>query len=209
MTKIYDISQIIRPGIPVWPDDAEFSLKRTWTIEPGSPVNVSEMRLSTHTGSHADARLHFDERGIDCAETPLEPYIGTATLLDISATVDDLLLPEHLATLPARVERVLLKLFDKFPHDGWDPHFPAFSPAAIELLASKGCVLIGTDVPSLDHQNSKELEAHFAVDRADMAILEGLVLDGVPEGTYELIALPLKIKGADGSPVRAILRTQE
>jgi len=206
MTKIYDISQTIRSGIPVWPDDAEFSLKRTWNIEPGCPVNVSEMTLSTHTGTHTDARLHFDNSGIDCAATPLEAYIGPATVLDISASVDDLVMPEHLSALPDRVERVLLKMFDTFPHDGWDPNFPAISPAAIDLLASRGCVLIGTDVPSLDHQTSKQLHAHFAVDRAEMAILEGLVLDNVPEGQYELIALPLKIEGADASPVRAILR---
>lgn len=207
MSKIYDISQTIRPGIPVWPDDAEFSLKRTWSIEPGCPVNVSEMRLSTHTGTHADARLHFDNSGVDCASTKLDAYMGPAIVLDLSANVEDLVLPEHLGALPSRVDRLLLKLFSNFPHDGWDPKFPAISVAAIEMLQSRGCQLIGTDVPSLDHQEAKELYAHFAVDRAEMAILEGLVLDDVPEGTYELIALPLKIEGADGSPVRAILRT--
>jgi arylformamidase len=206
MSKIYDISQTIRAGIPVWPDDKDFSLKRTWSIEPGCPVNVSEMTLSTHTGTHADARLHFDDKGVDCADTALEAYIGPALVLDISATVGDLVKPEHLKALPQHIERVLLKLFKKFPHDGWDPDFPAISTAAIEFLHQRGCVLIGTDVPSLDHQASKKLDAHFAVDKAEMAILEGLVLDDVPEGAYELIALPLKIKGADGSPVRAILR---
>ncbi len=207
MSKIYDISQRIRPGIPVWPDDKDFRLKRTWSIEPGSPVNVSEMTLSTHTGTHADARLHFDDSGTDCADTPLEAYIGPAMVLDISANIGGLVLPEHLSALPDRVERVLLKLFPKFPHDGWDPNFPAISPEAVDYLHQRGCILIGTDVPSLDHQSSKDLAAHFAVDRANMAILEGLVLDGIPQGRYELIALPLKIEGADGSPVRAILRT--
>jgi len=207
MSKIYDISQRIRPGIPVWPGDTEFNLKRTWKIEPGCPVNVSEITMSTHTGTHADARLHFDDGGIDCADTQLEPYIGPATVLDISGVVGELVLPEHLKALPASVERVLLKLFPTFPHEGWDPEFPAMSVEAIEFLHKRGCILIGTDVPSLDHQQSKELNAHFAVDKAEMAILEGLVLDNIPEGTYELIALPLKIEGADGSPVRAILRT--
>ena len=209
MSKIYDISQRIRANIPVWPGDCEFSLKPTWKIEPGSPVNVSEMTLSTHTGTHADARLHFDAGGLDCADTALSAYIGPALFLDISNQIDGTVMPEHLSVLPAKCERVLLKLFTKFPHDGWDPDFPAFSVEAIELLQRKGCVLIGTDIPSLDPQNSKTLDAHFAVDRAEMAILEGLVLDGVPEGVYELIALPLKIEGADGSPVRAILRTIE
>ena len=207
MNKIYDISQRIRSDIPVWPGDKAFSLKRTWSIEPGSPVNVSEMSLSTHTGTHADARLHFKDSGVDCADTPLEPYIGPAIVLDISDQITDMVQPEHLKALPDRVERVLLKLFPAFPHDGWEPEFPAISVAAIEYLHERGCILIGTDVPSLDHQEAKQLNAHFAVDKAGMAILEGLVLDDITEGTYELIALPLKIEGADGSPVRAILRT--
>jgi len=209
LNRIYDISQTIRPGIPVWPGDAKFKLKRTWSIEPGCPVNVSELVMSTHTGSHADSRLHFDDKGVDCAATALDAYIGPATLIDLSADVPSggLVEPKHLdGKLPARVDRVLIKLFDTFPHDGWDPDFPAISPAAIDLLAERGCKLIGVDVPSLDPQDSKTLDAHFAVYRAGIAILEGLVLDDVPEGDYELIALPLKIEGADGSPVRAILR---
>ncbi|MFC4347860.1 arylformamidase [Kordiimonas lipolytica] len=209
MNRIYDISQTIRPGIPVWPGDAKFKLKRTWVIEEECPVNVSKMKMSTHTGTHADSRLHFDEEGIDCAETPLDSYVGPATLIDLSGDVvaNDLVDAAHLANrLPDRVDRVLLKLFKAFPHEGWDPDFPAISPAAIDLLAERGCKLIGVDVPSLDPQDSKTLDAHFAVYRAGIAILEGLVLDDVPEGDYELIALPLKIEGADGSPVRAILR---
>lgn len=210
MTRIYDISQTIRTGIPVWPGDKEFSLTRTWTIEPGCPVNVSEIAMSTHTGSHADSRLHFDDKGVDCAETALDAYIGHATLIDLSDAVPSgaLVEPHHLeAALPKTVERVLIKLFKTFPHDGWDADFPAISPEAIHLLAARGCRLIGLDVPSLDPQESKTLDAHFAVDATGMAILEGLVFDDVPPGKYELIALPLKIEGADGSPVRAVLRT--
>ncbi len=207
MRQIFDISQRIRPNIPVWPGDKEFSLKRTWGISAECPVNVSEISMSTHTGSHADARLHFDSRGKDCADTELAPYIGEAYVLDLSNDVSNLVEASHLMSLPDNVERVLVKLFKKFPHDGWDSNFPAFSPAAIEVLSQKGCVLIGTDVPSLDPEDSKTMDAHFAVDKANMAILEGLVLDDISEGIYELIALPLKIEGADGSPVRAILRS--
>jgi arylformamidase len=210
MTRIYDISQTIRPGIPVWPGDRAFSLTRTWHIEPGCPVNVSELAMSTHTGSHGDSRLHFHEQGLVWADTPLDAYIGPATLIDLSAHVPPggLVMPEHLeSALPAKVERVLIRLFTSFPHDGWDPDFPAVSPDAIHLLANRGCRLIGLDVPSLDPQESKTLDAHFAVDATGMAILEGLVLDDVPPGDYELVALPLKIAGADGSPVRAILRS--
>ncbi|WP_417458693.1 arylformamidase [Kordiimonas sp.] len=211
MTRIYDISQTIRPGIPVWPGDSEFTLERTWNIEPGEcPVNVSAIRLSTHTGSHADSRLHFDDKGVDCAETELDAYIGPAHLIDLSSEVaaGELVEPHHLdGKVPEVAERVLIKLFKSFPHDGWDPDFPAISADAIRFLAARECQLIGLDVPSLDPQDSKTLDAHFAVDKAGMAILEGLVFDDVPVGDYELIALPLKISGADGSPVRAILRS--
>lgn len=211
MSRIYDITQTIRPGIPVWPGDSEFTLERTWTITPDEcPVNVSAMRMSTHTGSHADSRLHFDDKGVDCAETALDAYIGRAILIDLSGEVasGQLVEPQHLeGKVPASVERLLLKLFPTFPHDGWDPDFPAISADAIRFLAARGCKLIGLDVPSLDPQESKTLDAHFAVDAAGMAILEGLVFDAVPVGEYELIALPLKISGADGSPVRAILRS--
>lgn len=211
MSHIYDISQTIRPGIPVWPGDSEFTLERTWNIEPGEcPVNVSAVRMSTHTGSHADSRLHFDDKGVDCAETELDAYIGPAVLIDLSEEVASVQLvePRHLENkLPDTVDRVLIKLFPTFPHEGWDPDFPAISADAIRFLAARGCKLIGLDVPSLDPQESKTLDAHFAVDAAGMAILEGLVFDDVPVGEYELIALPLKISGADGSPVRAILRS--
>ena len=114
MSRIFDISQTIRPGIPVWPGDSAFTLERTWSIEPGCPVNVSAMTMSTHTGSHADSRLHFREDGVDCAATELDAYIGPATLIDLSAQVPSgsLVEPHHLeAALPVKVERVLIKAY--------------------------------------------------------------------------------------------------
>ena len=78
--------------------------------------------------------------------------------------------------------------------------------ATIALLAAHGVVLIGIDSPSLDPQESKTMDAHLAVKAAAMAILEGLVLDDIAAGDYELIALPLKLAGLDAAPVRAILR---
>jgi len=92
------------------------------------------------------------------------------------------------------------------PEAAWDKDFRAISPATIELLAANGVILIGTDTPSLDTQESKTMDAHHAVQRHHMSILEGLVLDDVPEGDYELIALPLKLMTLDASPVRAVLR---
>jgi arylformamidase len=115
--------------------------------------------------------------------------------------------PRHLeGKLDGVPARVLLRTYASAPQSAWDPAFPAVSPAAIALLASRGALLVGTDAPSLDPQNSKTLDAHHAVRRSGMAILEGIVLDDVPEGDYELVALPLKFAGMDASPVRAILR---
>ncbi|GHF23612.1 kynurenine formamidase [Kordiimonas sediminis] len=210
MTKIYDISQTIRGGIPVWPGDTPFALETTWGIGPECPVNVSKLTLSTHTGTHADAPLHYTENGADSATSSLSPYIGAAILVDASSSVSSgaSLTRSTLAQLlPAAVpERVLIKLFDRNTVEIWPTGFPAIESDAIELLAEKGVKLIGTDTPSLDPETSKTMDAHMAVARNNMAILEGLVLDGVTPGAYELIALPLKIEGADASPVRAVLR---
>jgi arylformamidase len=101
----------------------------------------------------------------------------------------------------------LFRTYDRFPHDAWRGDFTAVSAAAIRHLAEQGVRLIGVDAPSLDPEDSKSMDAHHAVLEADMRILEGLVLDEVPPGDYELIALPLKLAGLDSSPVRAVLRT--
>ena len=94
-----------------------------------------------------------------------------------------------------------------FPHpEQFNEDFAALSPELVEALHRQGVRLIGIDTPSVDPFPSKELPAHQAFLRRDMAILEGLVLKDVPEGVYELIALPLKLVGFDASPVRAILR---
>ena len=206
MVQIYDISQTLRPGIPVWPGDTAYAHSSTWQIGPDCPVNVSRLTLSSHTGTHADAPLHYGPDGTDSARSDLTPYIGTASVTDMSDRVTDILtldmVQERIKTI---APRMLFKLFDTFPHDRWIDAFPAVAPDVIDYLAKHGCKLIGTDTPSLDPQASKTMQAHKAVERAGMAILEGLVLDHVPDGIYSLTALPLKIANADASPVRAVL----
>lgn len=202
--RIRDISQRLRPGLPVWPGDTEFSAARTWQMDGGSPVNVSALTLSSHSGAHADAPLHYAADGADIASVPLEPYIGECLVVDargVGAAVEVGDLP-HLHG----ADRVLFRTWDAFPHEAWEERFTAIAPETIEWLALQGVRLIGTDAPSLDPQDSKDMPAHKAVLAADMRVLEGLVLDDVPEGRYELIALPLAISGADASPVRAVLR---
>lgn len=202
--RIWDISQRLRPDLPVWPGDTSFSQEQTWAMDDGSPVNVSKLTLSTHSGTHADAPLHYDQDGADSAASDLAIYVGECLVIDARGTgaeidVGDL---PHLDS----ADRVLFRTYETFPYDEWDDAFTAIAPETIKWLAVQGVKLVGIDTPSLDPQNSKTMDAHKAVLAADMRILEGLVLDDVPEGRYELIALPLPIVGADASPVRAILR---
>jgi arylformamidase len=115
--------------------------------------------------------------------------------------------PEHIAGRAVGARRVLFRT-GTFPDPRrWNDDFASLSPSLVDSLRERGVILIGIDTPSVDPFDSKALEAHHAFARNDMAILEGLVLDAVPEGEYELIAPPLRLRGGDASPVRAVLRT--
>ncbi|WP_114521007.1 arylformamidase [Altererythrobacter sp. ZODW24] len=201
---IHDISQRLRPNIPVWPGDTPFGGKQTWKMAKGSPVNVSRLTLSTHTGAHADAPLHYSEGAPDIASVDLEPYLGECLVVDARLAVDAI----EEVDLPNLngAERVLFRTYDSFPHEAWQAGFTAISADTIRWLALHGVKLVGIDTPSIDPQESKTMDAHKAVLAADIRVLEGLVLDDIEPGRYELIALPLPIVGGDASPVRAVLR---
>ncbi|KPF82482.1 kynurenine formamidase [alpha proteobacterium AAP38] len=203
--RIWDISQKVQPGIPVWPGDTAYQEDRTWAIGPGCPVNVSRLTLSTHTGTHADAPLHYDADGAGIGALNLEVYLGPAQVVTVLPAAGLVTVEHVVPVLRAGITRVLLHTFARFP-DGWVSDFTAIDAGLITALAERGVRLIGTDAPSVDPQDSKTLDAHHAVRRHDMRILEGLVLDGVPDGVYELIALPIRLEGADAAPVRAVLR---
>ena len=202
---LWDISPTISGALPVWPGDTRFEASATWQIGGGCPVHVSRMTMTTHLGAHTDAPSHYDPAGLAIDAVGLAPYIGPCRVIHCIGTplVDVAAIAPFLDGVPPRV---LLRTYATAPQLEWDPAFAAVSPAAIALLASKGVLLIGTDTASLDPQDSKTLDAHNAVRAHQMAILEGVVLDDVPAGDYELIALPLKLAGMDASPVRAILR---
>lgn len=203
---IHDISPTLSDAIPVWPGDTAYRAEPTWQIEPGCPVRVSRLTLSTHTGAHCDAPSHYDPAGRSIDAVDLDPYLGPCRVVHCIGA--GLVRPEHVAAaLDAVPPRVLLRTYRTAPQDRWDSGFAAVAPDTIDLLARHGVKLIGIDTPSLDPQESKTMDAHHAVRRHAMAILEGIVLDEVAAGDYELIALPLKLAGLDASPVRAILRS--
>lgn len=203
--RLWDITPAIRPGIPVWPGDTDYAEQRTWAIGPGCPVNVSRFTMSTHTGAHADAPFHYDDQGVRSGAADLSRYLGPCRVIHVigARRVEPGHVEAHLAGAPPRV---LLRTYARAPQERWDAEFACIAPVTIERLADAGVTLVGIDTPSLDPQDSKAMDAHMVVRRRAMSILEGIVLDDVPEGDYELIALPLKLADLDAAPVRAVLR---
>ena len=204
--RLYDISPRVGPGFPVFPGDAPFAFGWTMQLAPGCPVNVAHLTLSPHTGSHADAPLHYDAAGASIGEVDLAAYLGPCRVIDVRGC-EPLVRPDDVAgALAGAPPRVLLRTAARAVVDRWDPEFAAPAPETIDLLHAHAVRLIGIDTPSIDPATSKTLASHQVVRRRRMAILEGLVLDAVDAGDYELIALPLRWVGVDASPVRAVLR---
>jgi arylformamidase len=211
MGELIDISPAVAPGLPVWPGDTPVAFERTWGMEAGSPVNVSKTVMSTHTGAHADAPLHYAADGADIASVDPAAYVGPCSVIHAidpgpAVSVDQVEAALARIGPDAPVERVLIRTYRAAPVTAWDRAFAAVAPQTIDWLADRGARLIGVDTASLDPQDSKTMDAHKRVAARDMRILEGLVLDAVEEGVYELIAPPLKLAGLDAAPVRALLR---
>ena len=205
---ILDISRTLDPTIAVWPGDTPFSLTPTLSMQTGSSVNLTTLTLSAHTGTHIDAPKHYQPDGQTIETLELVPYWGLAQVMRVTKDAGELT-PDDLPDV-IRAPRLLLhtnssarvgSVFDS------EIVFPGEAFAA--FLGTQGVVLLGTDAPSMDDVNSKALPGHHALLANGVSILEGLQLSDVPDGLYELVALPLKILGGDGSPVRAALRTLE
>ena len=206
MPRIYDISPPVGPASPVFPGDTAYQQLWTATLAPGCPVNVSALTLSPHLGAHADAPLHYDPTGAAVGALDLLPYLGPCRV--IHAIAPGPLIEWHhlnhaLNDLPPRL---LVRTYQRMPIDQWDPNLSAFAPETLERLADLGVLLVGIDSASIDPADSKTLPSHQVIRQRGLRVLENLVLDAIPEGDYELIALPLKLMLADASPVRAILR---
>ena len=206
MKKLWDISPPVQPGSPVFPGDRPYQQQWAATLGPGCPVNVSTLTLSPHVGAHADAPLHYDPTGASVGELDLRPYLGPCRVIH-AIGVGPLVQWSHLVhAIDQLPPRVLVRTYPRMPVDRWDPDLAAFAPQTIERLAALGVLLVGIDTASIDPADSKTLDAHQVIRRLNLRVLENLVLDEVPEGDYELIALPLKLMTADASPVRAVLR---
>jgi arylformamidase len=208
MPRLWDISPPVHAASPVFPGDAAYSQDWSARIGPGCPVNVATLTLSPHTGAHADAPLHYDVAGAAIGDVALEPYLGRCRVIHAigrGPLIEWAHIAHALADLPPRV---LVRTYARQP-ECWDPDLAAFAPQTVQRLADLGVMLIGIDTASIDPAASKALPSHQMIRQRGLRVLENLWLDEVPEGDYELIALPLKLISADASPVRAVLRQLE
>lgn len=208
MSDLIDISPSVGPFSPVYPGDAPY--RRDWQsrIGPDCAVNLSAITLSPHVGAHADAPLHYDAAGPSAGEMDLEPFIGHCRVIhaiELGPRVQWRDIAHALPAGQAVPPRILLRTCRQQPRQ-WDPQLIGLEPELVERLADLGARLVGIDSASVDPADSVLLESHQALRRRGLRVLENLLLDAVPEGEYELIALPLKLVDCEASPVRAVLR---
>lgn len=201
---LLDISPPIHPGTKVWPGDVPYSMEKALDIHAGAHLDLGSMRTTFHVGAHTDAHRHYVPDGADAASMPLDAYYGPCQVVEVNVRRGERF---GLSDLRDKVDapRVLLRTGSFDGHDTWNTDFAAPEPDLIDALADAGVVLVGFDTPSTDLFDSKDLPAHKRLAARRVANLEGLVLDHVMPGHYTLIALPLRLVGADASPVRAVL----
>lgn len=205
MHEWIDISQTLSTTIAHWPGDEPFQFDIPITKEQTGSVNIGKLTMSPHTGTHLDAPFHFDQNGKTIEALDVNRSIGKARVIDLTGvdriTVEDLR-PLHLANST----RVLIKTRGNINEKKFPDNYPVIDEKVAPYLRACGVQLIGTESPSVDDVDSKQLRAHHALHANDIYIVENIVLTHVPPGMYDFIALPLKIEGADGSPVRAVVR---
>lgn len=199
-----DITQTMQNGMPNWPGDTPFSFEVGYTKQQTGSVNIGRMTTSLHTGTHADAPFHFNSEAETIEQLDVNVYIGDCVIVDCIG--QEMVTAQSLEPVDFRsAKRVLLKTVEQ-PSAAFPQTIPVIHPNVAPFLKERGVILLGIDNPSVDPLDSKEVLAHHKLYEHGIHILEGLDLGHVQQGLYELIALPLKIAGADGAPVRAVVR---
>jgi arylformamidase len=211
--KIWDISRTLSNDFAEWPGDEPFNYRLTNQIAKGASVNLGAITMSVHNGTHADARFHFDTDAESIETVPLDIYLGRVTLVDLSQIFSQSS-EKHLITREdlrphteqiAATSRLLVKTGRWRDSTNFPKRIPVIAADLPAWLQKNGVRLLGVDLPSMDEIDSKSLQNHHALARAGIAIIESLDLSDVASGIYNFAALPLKIAGADGAPVRAVL----
>lgn len=201
--RVWDVSRPVGPATAGWPGDVPYTFALSWKKSDGASVNVGAIAGSVHTATHCDAPFHYDDAGKTVDELPPETFLGPAWVVDVRGAGG---WQSRLEGLDFTATPRVLFRTGGWPDTARFPDaIPVMEPTLPGWLAARGVVLIGVDVPSVDPLDSKTLDTHHALGRAGIAIVEGLWLDGVPPGRYEFVGLPLRLVGADGSPLRAVL----
>ena len=208
--NIHDISVLVYEGMPIWPGGPKLSMQLASSIAKGNVVNVTRLETSTHTGTHMDAPFHFLANGVGIDQLPLEILIGPCRVFDLSE------LTEHITRAAlekcdfAGVTRALFKTRNSrhWTKDDrkFDKEFLAVAADAAKYLVELGVKLVGVDYLSVEAFDNQTHPVHNTLLEAGVVIIETLNLAEVSAGDYELIALPMKLKGADGAPARVVLR---
>lgn len=215
---LYDISPPLGPDTAVFPGDTPLQRDVVLDLTRGDSVTLSSIRSTCHLGAHVDAPSHYDPGGPTIGERSLDPFIGRCRVVRVDpgagGRVTAGMVREALSAGPQAppgdqpdAERLLVATGTYPDPSRFSADFAALAPDLVDWLAGAGVRLVGIDTPSVDPADSKDLPAHQAARRHDLNLLEGIVLDHVPPGLYELIALPLRLLEFDGSPVRAVLRS--
>lgn len=204
-SEIIDISPLISRKIAVFPGDQIFEEKFHLEMSRGDHLTLSSIQTTVHLGAHTDAPNHYHAQGESIEKRDLSFYMGAVQVIEVQRPRGKRILPEHIQNHKILAPRILFKTLSFPDPNQWNDDFVALSPELIDFLSQKNVVLVGIDTPSVDLSEDKELVTHHKIYEKNMAILEGVVLNQVSEGLYQLIALPLKIEGADATPVRAIL----
>jgi arylformamidase len=202
---MYDITPSITGRLRVWPGDTPPSREVLCDMARGDSITLSTLHATVHLGAHADAPSHYGVHAPAIHERSLDYYLGPCQVVRVHVSRSRRI--ERCDVRSAITAPRVLFATGTYPDpERFTEDFAALSPDLVEALHGQGVILIGIDTPSVDLFDSKELPSHRMFLKHDMAILEGLVLEEVPEGLYELIALPLKLVGFDASPVRVVLR---
>jgi len=205
MNKWIDITNPLSNKIAVWPGDTPFQFELASTKEQTGSVNIGKLTASVHTGTHVDAPFHFNSGAAAIDQLDVNIYIGRAKIIDVTGL--KYIGREELQSYDLDgAERLLLKTKNQSNILEFPSEIPLLREDIGSFLKEKGIFLLGLDIPSVDEITSKELPIHHTLYQHGVYILENLLLDNVEEGEYDLIALPLRIEGADGSPVRAVIR---
>jgi len=203
--QIYDITASISSNLPVFGKERP-SITSLALLDNGDAYNLTWISVSAHTGTHADMPLHFIAGGKACDDISLGHFYGPAKVFRLSTSAD--ICEAGLRHLDIQEGDIILLDTGQSQHlknPTLKHDFIAITPKAANYLARKKIKTLGIDALSVDPYDTTDYSAHKTLLGNGIAILEGLVLDSVPEGEYILSALPLKIPNCDGSPVRAIL----